>query len=166
MIGVRTLGMHAAVVQAHTARQQDPHALCMQTLWKGITVLAQNLGEDAVTAVRVSSSNPSFLECALMSTLCADVRGEEPYDAGCGFGDDDGYDDGGHAEELSFDDLADAAASGQPSYDCMNADRPQVGSPSSPQLAGLTQHRCLSAGSSQQSHLGSVQREGVRARSP
>ena len=92
----------------------------------GLYNAGAGLDEYVVTAVRVSSSNPPFLECTMMSALCADAGGEEPYDAGCDFEDDDGYDDGGHAEELSFDDLADAAASGQPSYDGMNADLPQV----------------------------------------
>ncbi|CAL5219116.1 g890 [Coccomyxa viridis] len=53
-----------------------------------------------------------------------DVAGEEQCDNDDGFGDDEGYEDGGQAEELSFDDLADAAASGQPNYDEMNAEAP------------------------------------------
>lgn len=59
----------------------------------------------------------------------AGAFGEQHYDGGAGFGDDDddysGYDDGGHAE-LSFDDLADAAASGQADMPGMHADHPQA----------------------------------------
>ena len=58
--------------------------------------------------------------------MLADDTGEEQYGNDAGFGDDDGYEDGGQPEELSFDDLADAAASGQPNYDAMNAEAPQV----------------------------------------
>ena len=66
------------------------------------------------------------ITCKLTSSLLAEDTSEEQYGDGAGFADDDGYDEGGQAEELSFNDLADAAASGQPSYDAMAADPPQV----------------------------------------
>ncbi|CAK0746455.1 hypothetical protein CVIRNUC_001693 [Coccomyxa viridis] len=48
------------------------------------------------------------------------------YDAGGGFDDDGGYDDGGYPGELSFDDLADAAASGHPAHAGMHVNNPQA----------------------------------------
>ena len=66
---------------------------------------------------------------AMVLLACAGMQEDLHYDAGAGFDDDGGYVDGGYAGELSFDDLADAAASGQPAHAGMHVDNPQVGLP-------------------------------------
>lgn len=64
---------------------------------------------------------------ATVLLACAGMQEGLHYDAGGGFDDDGGYDDGGYPGELSFDDLADAAASGHPAHAGMHVNNPQVG---------------------------------------
>ena len=66
---------------------------------------------------------------ATVLLACAGMQEGLHYDAGAGFDDDGGYDGGGFAGELSFDDVADAAAGGQPAHAGMHVDNPQVGPP-------------------------------------